>query len=118
MNIVYLGWKAGGGTGIPMCWLQRLKASRTREALFLRMKNQGMADRVEQVRILPMMYFAGMHVRDDLMGEEDSWRACLEEMGSSRGLSHGGVGEKVLVQGPGLLSGSHGFSDTSAGAGT
>lgn len=28
-----------------------------------------------------MMFVAGIHVEDDLMGDDDSWRAELEEMG-------------------------------------
>ncbi len=35
----------------------------------------------KEVRIIPMMYLAGIHVEDDLMGNEDSWRTELEGMG-------------------------------------
>ncbi|MFN2437366.1 MAG: sirohydrochlorin cobaltochelatase, partial [Desulfotignum sp.] len=81
VNIVYLGLEKLVVDRYPHVLAAAVEGIPDPEALFLRMKNQGMADRVKQVRILPMMYFAGMHVRDDLMAEEDSWRACLEERG-------------------------------------
>ena len=34
-----------------------------------------------RIRLIPMMFLAGMHVEDDLMGEKDSWRTIFEEMG-------------------------------------
>ena len=34
-----------------------------------------------RIRLIPMMFLAGMHVEDDLMGEKDSWRATFEAMG-------------------------------------
>ncbi len=34
-----------------------------------------------RIRLIPMMFLAGMHVEDDLMGEKDSWRSTFEEMG-------------------------------------
>ncbi len=36
-----------------------------------------------RLRIIPMMYIAGLHVEDDLMGEEDSWKCGLEARGWS-----------------------------------
>ncbi|HKK99347.1 MAG TPA: sirohydrochlorin cobaltochelatase [Desulfotignum sp.] len=81
VNIVYMGVEKLVTDRYPHVLAAAVEGIPDPEALFLRMKNQGMADRVKQVRILPMMYFAGMHVRDDLMGEEDSWRAYLENMG-------------------------------------
>ncbi len=36
---------------------------------------------IKKVRIIPMMFLAGIHVEDDLMGTDDSWRTMLEEMG-------------------------------------
>lgn len=34
-----------------------------------------------RIRLIPMMFLAGIHVEDDLMGEEDSWRIIFEKMG-------------------------------------
>jgi len=81
VNIVYMGVEKLVTDRYPHVLAAAVEGIPDPEALFLRMKNQGMADRVKQVRIIPMMYFAGMHVRDDLMGGEDSWRTRLEEIG-------------------------------------
>ena len=35
----------------------------------------------KRIRIIPMMFIAGIHVEDDLMGNNDSWRRSLEDMG-------------------------------------
>ena len=34
-----------------------------------------------RIKIIPVMYFAGLHVEKDLMGETDSWREVLESYG-------------------------------------
>ncbi len=34
-----------------------------------------------RIRLIPMMFLAGIHVEDDLMGNQDSWRCAFEEMG-------------------------------------
>nr|WP_319392169.1 sirohydrochlorin cobaltochelatase [uncultured Desulfobacter sp.] len=34
-----------------------------------------------RIRLIPMMFLAGIHVEDDLMGPEDSWRCMFEDMG-------------------------------------
>ena len=81
VNIVYMGVEKLVADRYPHVLAAAVEGIPDPEALFTRMKKERIIDRVKQVRILPMMYFAGMHVRDDLMGEEDSWRACLEEMG-------------------------------------
>jgi sirohydrochlorin cobaltochelatase len=81
VNIVYMGVEKLVADRYPHVLAAAVEGIPDPEALFIRMKNQGMAARFKRARILPMMYFAGMHVRDDLMGEEDSWRVCLEKMG-------------------------------------
>jgi sirohydrochlorin cobaltochelatase len=34
-----------------------------------------------RIRLIPMMFLAGTHVEDDLMGEQESWRSTFEAMG-------------------------------------
>ncbi|WP_320041552.1 sirohydrochlorin cobaltochelatase [uncultured Desulfobacter sp.] len=43
-------------------------------------KNQAQKD-FTHIRLIPMMFLAGIHVEDDLMGPEDSWRCMFEDMG-------------------------------------
>jgi sirohydrochlorin cobaltochelatase len=51
------------------------------EAVLARIARQNLSDRYKRIRIIPLMYLAGLHVEDDLMGEADSWLRLLEDMG-------------------------------------
>ncbi len=53
------------------------------KAVFAGIERQKLVEQFTKIRIIPMMYFAGMHVENDLMGIEqaNSWRTALEEMG-------------------------------------
>ena len=46
-----------------------------------RVQRLRLAEQYRTVRIIPMMYTAGLHAKEDLMGEENSWRSSLETMG-------------------------------------
>ena len=46
------------------------------KAMDLRQRTQ-----CSKLRIIPFMYTAGLHVEDDLMGAEGSWKSRLSEMG-------------------------------------
>ncbi len=48
-----------------------------------RLKREKTSEKFNRVRIIPVMYLAGMHVEDDLMGENGSWRSSLEKVGFS-----------------------------------
>jgi sirohydrochlorin cobaltochelatase len=50
-------------------------------AVFARMAREGLAKKYKRVKIIPMMYFAGIHAEEDLMGDADSWRTALEAQG-------------------------------------
>jgi cobalamin biosynthesis Co2+ chelatase CbiK len=34
-----------------------------------------------RARIIPFMYVAGLHIEQDLLGEDGSYKTCLEEIG-------------------------------------
>ncbi len=51
------------------------------EAVLKRMTRENIGERFSRIKIIPVMYFAGHHVEDDLMGEKDSLRAKLEKLG-------------------------------------
>ncbi len=51
------------------------------EAVFAQIAQQNLADNFNRVRIIPLMYLAGLHVEEDMMGDSGSWRKTLEEMG-------------------------------------
>jgi sirohydrochlorin cobaltochelatase len=44
-------------------------------------RQQELTGQYKRARIIPMMYLAGLHAEDDLMGEDDSWRSHLEDCG-------------------------------------
>lgn len=50
-------------------------------SMFDMLKKNDFAQRFRRVRLIPLLYVAGMHVEDDLMGREDSWRERLSEIG-------------------------------------
>lgn len=83
VNVVYLGLEKLVRDRYPNVLAAAIEGIPDHEAVFARIRQQGLADRFTQARIIPMMYFAGMHARDDLMGPEDSWRTALEAMGLS-----------------------------------
>ena len=82
VNIVYLGLErlvadlydnviSAGIEGVP-----------DHEAVLHRIKRQNLAAQYKKVKIIPMMYLAGLHAEDDLMGDEDdSWKSKLEDFG-------------------------------------
>ncbi len=44
-------------------------------------RRQGLVEKYKKARIIPMMYIAGLHAEDDLMGEDDSWSSRLRDCG-------------------------------------
>lgn len=58
--------------GVPDC-----------EAVLAGIKHKNLAEQYRQIKIIPMMYLAGMHAEEDLMGTKKvgSWRVALEAMG-------------------------------------
>ncbi len=53
------------------------------EAVLAGIKRLQLNNQYKVVRIIPMMYLAGMHAEEDLMGDANSWRTSLEEMNFS-----------------------------------
>lgn len=51
------------------------------EAVLQKMTRRGMADTYRRIRLVPLLYTAGMHVEDDLMGQGNSWKTRLQAMG-------------------------------------
>lgn len=51
------------------------------EAVLARLQRTPLYREWARVHIIPIMFLAGLHVEDDLMGDEDSWRTDLEDLG-------------------------------------
>lgn len=52
-------------------------------AVLKRIKRLELGRKYNNVKIIPMMFLAGLHVEKDLMGTTDSWRYDLEQLGFS-----------------------------------
>jgi len=50
-------------------------------AVLNRITRDALNTKYKKVKIIPMMFIAGIHVEDDLMGDKDSWRCDLEKLG-------------------------------------
>lgn len=81
VNIVYMGLEKLLADRYPNVGAASVEGLPDHEAVFARMAREDFAGRYKRVKIIPMMYFAGLHVEEDLMGEEDSWRSALEAQG-------------------------------------
>jgi sirohydrochlorin cobaltochelatase len=83
VNIVYLGLERLVSDLYPNVLAAAIEGVPDHEALFARIERERLADKYKRIKILPMMYFAGVHAEEDLMGEADSWRSALEALGFS-----------------------------------
>lgn len=81
VNIVYLGLERLVTDLYPNVLAASIEGIPDHQALFARLRRRGGVGERRRLRILPVMFFAGVHAEDDLMGERDSWREELESMG-------------------------------------
>ena len=81
VNAAYLGLERLVQDLYPNVLAASLEGVPDQVAVFSAIKRRDLASRYKKVKIFPMMYLAGMHAEKDLMGEKDSWRTDLEEMG-------------------------------------
>jgi len=81
VNIVYLGLEKLVADLYPNVLAISIEGIPDNEAVFSRMARENLSKKYQSARIIPVMYFAGMHAEHDLMGTENSWRTKLEQMG-------------------------------------
>jgi sirohydrochlorin cobaltochelatase len=81
VNIVYLGLERLVADLYPNVLAASIEGVPDQGAVLARIKRQELAQRYHRLRIIPLMFFAGMHAEEDLMGERQSWRATLTDMG-------------------------------------
>lgn len=80
-NTAYLGLEKLVSDKYENVMAASLEGVPDHEAVLARMARHGLADSYRRIRILPLMYLAGLHVEDDLMADGGSWRSSLENMG-------------------------------------
>lgn len=83
VNIVYLGLERMVADLYPNVLAATVEGVPDFKALLSRIKQDKMVDQCNRIKIIPMMYFAGLHAEEDLMGENGSWKSSLEELGFS-----------------------------------
>lgn len=84
VNIVYLGFAKLVADLYPNVLAASIEGVPDSDAVMAAINRDGFVDKYRKIRIIPMMYLAGMHAEDDLMGSDDkSWRTILEKMGFS-----------------------------------
>ncbi len=82
VNVVYMGVERLVADMYPNVGTASVEGIPDHEAIFAKMAREGLANTHKRIKIIPMMYFAGIHAEDDLMGdEEESWRSILEAQG-------------------------------------
>lgn len=83
VNSAYLGFSQLVTSRYPNVLTASLEGVPDYEAFFTEIGRTGLADQYKTVKIIPMMYLAGKHAEEDLMGTKNglSWRNTLESMG-------------------------------------
>lgn len=51
----------------------------------------------ERVRLIPLMLVAGVHLQEDIAGEEDSWKSAFEHKGISVSVDTDGLGKNPAI---------------------
>jgi len=82
-NIVYLGLERMVADRYPNVLAATLEGIPDHDAVLAGMRRHNLGDRYKKAKIIPMMYLAGLHAEEDLMGEEESWCSVLRDMGFS-----------------------------------
>lgn len=81
VNGVYLGLEKLVRDRYPNVVAASIEGIPDALSVLARVQRLRLAERYRTVKIVPMMYIAGLHAEEDLMGEKDSWRSSLEAMG-------------------------------------
>lgn len=80
-NVVYLGLEQLVKDRYPNVLAASIEGIPDHEAVLAGIQRRKLIDRYDKVKIIPMMYMAGLHAEEDLMGKEESWCSALQEIG-------------------------------------
>ena len=98
-NIIYLGLEQLLSDMYPNVVTVSLEGIPDKEAVFSAITRNELPDQYKNIKIIPMMYLAGWHAKKDLMGETNSWRSELEQMGFEVECSMTQHGDEPLFKG-------------------
>ena len=80
VNSAYLGLEKLVVDRYPNVFAASIEGVPDYEAVFAKIKRRQLNEQYKKVKIIPMMYLAGRHAEEDLMGDKNSWRTTLEDM--------------------------------------
>ncbi len=81
VNIVYLGLERLVADFYVNVLTASVEGVPDPDAVMARIRRDHWIGKYNKVKIIPMMYLAGLHAEEDLMGPDQSWRTTLETMG-------------------------------------
>ncbi len=81
VNAVYLGFEHLVNGLYPNVYAASVEGIPDAGAVFSKIRRDVTGRSLGRARIVPVMYVAGLHAEEDLMGDDDSWRMVLEAMG-------------------------------------
>ncbi|PIE57544.1 MAG: cobalamin biosynthesis protein CbiK [Desulfobulbus propionicus] len=81
VNTIYLGIDSLLTTMYPNVLTATVEGVPDHEALLAKIERERWHTIYSKVKIIPLMYYAGLHAEEDLMGEEDSWSTTLRALG-------------------------------------
>ena len=81
VNIVYLGLEHLVSARYENVIAASIEGIPDHAAMLMKLERHNSSQKYKQIKIIPMMFLAGMHVEDDLMGKQNSWRTILEKQG-------------------------------------
>ncbi len=81
VNIVYLGLDHLVKDLYPNVITASVEGVPDYDAVLRRVTRDRLHKIYSKIKIIPMMYMAGLHVEDDLMGAKHSWRVNFEQLG-------------------------------------
>ncbi len=99
VNIVYLGIERLVIELYPNVLVASIEGIPDHEAVLAGIRRCGLVKQFPRVRVIPVMFFAGMHAEEDLMGQSESWCSVLAECGFAVDCLKVGSGEKELFKG-------------------
>ncbi len=82
VNAVYLGLEHLVRNRYPNVIAASIEGVPDAEGMLAGIRRNRLSRQYKKVKIIPMMYIAGLHAEEDLMGDDrDSWKYVLERMG-------------------------------------
>ena len=81
VNIVYMGLERLLEQRYPNVLSASVEGIPDHRSVIARIERENLVATRKKLKIIPMMYFAGLHAEEDLMGSDGSWRSALEDLG-------------------------------------